>query len=132
MSRWLFVFFIVVPALEVLTFIKIGQLIGGWQTFFCVLLSGFIGIYICKLEARKVWGTARRLMAQGQIPGKEILDGICLFAGGILLITPGFLTDILGLFLILPATRILFRRWLQLYITAKIAKGQTRIFTRRS
>lgn len=128
MFRLLVVIMLVVPALEIAGLFAVGKLIGGWPTFGLILLTGFIGATLAKLEGRKVWFAAREQLAAGQIPGEAILDGICIFAGGLLLLTPGFFTDIAGFLLVFPVTRPLFKRLLRRFIRKRMASGQFRFW----
>ena len=124
MSRWIVVLLIVVPALEIWTIITIGKTIGGWQTFALIVLTGLLGTYLAKREAEKVWRDARVMMAAGQVPGRPVLDGLCVFAGGLLLLTPGFLTDVAGFLLLFPLTRLAFRQVMERLIRKKLAEGR--------
>jgi UPF0716 protein FxsA len=131
MFRILVVIMIVVPALEIWGLITVGKLIGGWQTFALILLTGFVGAFLARKEASRVWNYARMQLAAGQLPGRSILDGICIFAGGLLLLTPGFLTDTLGFLLVMPATRPFFRNALLHFIRTRINRGDISFFSRR-
>jgi UPF0716 protein FxsA len=117
MQRALLILFIVIPALELWGIIEVGHRIGGWPTFLLLIASGFAGGWLLKVEGRRVWMQAQRLMQAGQVPGFAILDGLCVLAGGILLMVPGFLSDIVGITLLLPFTRPFYRvlmyRWLE-------------------
>lgn len=130
-GRILLLLFIVVPALEIWAIIEVGQRIGGWQTFALIVLTGIVGAYFAKKETVKVWTYAQRDMAAGLPPGRHILDGICVFAGGVLLLSPGFLTDIVGILLVVPTTRVLFRNVLLVWIQRKLAQGRPFFFFRR-
>ncbi|MFD2613480.1 FxsA family protein [Paenibacillus gansuensis] len=123
MLKWLVILFIVVPALEVWSLIQMGQWIGGWQTFGLILLTGFLGAYLAKKEARKVFAAARAQMEAGRVPSTTILDGICVLAGGLMLLSPGFLTDIVGFLILFPPTRPFFRLTLQGFIQNRLMKG---------
>lgn len=123
MFRILLAVFIIVPALEVAGMITLGHFIGGWTTFALIVISGFLGAYLAKREGRRVWQYARHQMSMGQVPTESILDGICIFAGGIFLITPGFLTDIAGFLLVFPLTRPMFKMVLYAFIQKQISKG---------
>jgi len=131
MLRWLIVILIVVPALEILLFLTLGQIIGGWLTFALILLTGFIGAYLAKREFRRVIDYARHELAAGQIPATSILDGIAVFTGGLLLITPGFFTDTIGLFLLLPPTRRVIQAFFLQWLRKKINSGEFRFYIRR-
>lgn len=121
--RILVVIMVVVPALEIWGLLAVGKLIGGWQTFALILLTGFIGAFLAKREGRRVWREAQLDMANGRVPAQSIMDGICVFAGGLLLLTPGFLTDIVGFTLVLPFTRMYYRYWLGRFISNRIQNG---------
>ena len=123
MFRLAVILMIVIPALEIWILIMTGQWIGGWLTIGLLILSGFLGAFLTKREASKVWLYAKGQMSLGQVPTKSILDGICVFAGGILLLTPGFLSDILGFLLLVPSTRPYFSAWLLYLIQRKISGG---------
>lgn len=96
---------IIIPAIEITMLIYSGKIIGIWSTFLLIIFTGVLGAYLAKKQGLMVLRQAQEQMNYGQIPGNAILDGICVFAGGILLLTPGFITDILGFFLLLPVTR---------------------------
>lgn len=130
-GRILLVLFIIVPALELWTIVEVGKRIGGWQTFLVIVLTGIVGAYLAKKEAARVWAYAQRDMASGIVPTRAILDGICVFAGGVFLISPGFLTDIAGILLVLPFTRALFRSLLLVWIQKLLASGRPFFFFRR-
>lgn len=131
MYRLLLAVFIIVPALEISVMIALGRYIGGWATFALIVLSGIIGVYITRREGRKVWDYARYELSRGHLPAQSLLDGICLFIGGVLLITPGFLTDIVGFLLVFPWTRPMFKVALLALIQRQIGRGGFTFFFRR-
>jgi UPF0716 protein FxsA len=130
MYRLIILIMIVVPAVEIWGLITVGRMIGAWQTFGVLLLSGFIGAYLARREGKRVWALAKLQMSQRQVPTQSILDGICILVGGLLLLTPGFFTDLIGILLVIPPTRAIFRIWLVLLIQKKFLRGSTRIFRR--
>ncbi|NOV01248.1 FxsA family protein [Paenibacillus planticolens] len=131
MLRIIIAIFIVVPAIEISLLILMGHLIGGWATFAFIILSSVLGVYFAKREGRKVLEYARFEWSQGQLPAQHLLDGICIFLGGILLITPGFITDILGFLLVFPYTRTIFKVMLLALIRRQIGKGNIHWINRR-
>lgn len=131
MLRWLLILFIVVPAAEIYVLFSIGRLIGGWETFGLLLISGFLGAYLAKREGRRVWEYARFQLSRGEIPTDSILDGICIFTGGLLMITPGILTDVAGLLLVLPFTRPLAKLLLLRWIKRMIGSGNLHFYWKR-
>lgn len=131
MFRIVVLLLVVMPALEIWALIAVGKLIGGWQTFALLVLTGLAGALLVRREAGRVWHFARRQAAYGEIPTEAILDGICIFIGGILLLAPGFITDIAGLVFLLPPTRTHVRRGVLLLIRKKLLNGTVRFFYRR-
>lgn len=117
MYRWLFVVILILPIIEIWAILQVGEWLGGWTTFLMILATGIAGAYFARLEGRKVWLEARRQMETGQMPGRSLIDGLCVLLGGLLLLIPGFLSDIAGIVLLLPASRPVFRwiilQWLE-------------------
>lgn len=130
MFRIIVVLMVVIPALEIWLLLELGRLIGGWTTFLLILATGFIGAFLAKREFRRVVDFSRYELSRGTIPTASILDGICVFAGGLLLLTPGFVTDAFGFLLLFPGTRILFKAMLLKFIKKKIDSGQMQFFWR--
>jgi UPF0716 protein FxsA len=122
---------IVVPAIEIWGIIKASQWIGGWQTFLLIIGTGAIGAFLAKREGLKVWNQAQSKMSQGQIPGEAILDGLSIFAGGLLLLTPGFLTDTIGFLLVLPMSRYWIKKLLIRKLWNMIQNGNITFYFRR-
>ncbi len=101
---------LIVAGLEIATFILIGKEIGVIAVFIIIFATAFIGVHLAKTHARTTFIEAQQQMAQGQMPQKQIVDGLCILIGGILLIVPGFITDLVGLLLLIPSTRTFFQR----------------------
>ena len=109
----LVVVFIVVPLLELYVILQVGDAIGlGW-TLLLLLADSILGSILLKSQGRQVWQRFNEATAAGRIPHSEIIDGVLIIFGGAFLITPGFLTDILGLLFLIPPTRALFRRFVR-------------------
>ncbi|TFE27826.1 FxsA family protein [Cohnella luojiensis] len=106
----------------------VGKWIGGWATLALLIGSGALGAWLIKTEGRKVWQQARQQMEAGQAPGHSLLEGLCVLAGGILLIAPGFLSDIVGLTMLLPFTRPLYRLYIYRWLERKVRNGQFSIY----
>lgn len=124
MYKWLLAAFLIVPAIELWGILQAGSILGGWNTFFVIIAIGAAGAYFAKSEGRKVWTEAQRQLQSGQMPGRQLVDGICVLLGGVLLITPGFVTDLLGLLLIVPFTRPLFRGMILQWLEKRMRNGQ--------
>ena len=101
----IFILFIIIPIIEITLLINVGQWIGVWYTVGLVLLSAFIGVNMLRIQSLSTLTRARQKMDQGEIPGKEMGEGIVLAVGGALLVTPGFVTDIIGFCCLIPFTR---------------------------
>lgn len=130
MMRFLLILFIVVPTLEVFTIIQVGRVIGGWPTFLLIVTCSLLGAYLLKTQGARVWKQIREDMSQGRLPGEALLDGACILVGGTLLVTPGFLTDAIGLFLLLPGLRNLCKPLLKVWLLRMMSKGRITYFRR--
>ncbi len=105
----LIVLFIVVPIAELAVLIQIGQLIGVWWTIALLVADAILGSLLARSQGRSVWRRFNDALRAGRPPAREVMDGALVLFGGALLLTPGFLSDILGLFLLLPPTRAFVR-----------------------
>ena len=121
---------IIVPALEMGVLLLSGKTIGVIPTILLIIATGFIGAWLAKKQGIKAFRDAQLRMASGQLPGEAILDGLCILVGGIFLLTPGFITDLFGLVLLFPATRIFFKNWLKKWLEKKLRNGQFYIIRR--
>lgn len=102
--------FIVVPLAELYLLIQVGQAIGALPTIALLLADSVLGTVLLRSQGRQTWRRFNDALAAGRPPAKEVLDGALVIFGGAFLITPGFLTDIIGLLLLLPPTRAILRR----------------------
>ena len=97
--------FILVPLVELYFIIVVGDMIGALWTVLLVLMTAVIGVNLLRLQGMSTLSRAQQNMAQGQVPAMEMMEGVALAIAGILLITPGFITDSIGFLLLLPVTR---------------------------
>jgi UPF0716 protein FxsA len=104
------VLFVVVPLTEIYLIVQLGQVIGAWWTILLIIGSGILGSVLVRREGRRAWRALQEALSSGRMPAKELADGALILVGGTLLITPGFLSDVVGLAVILPLTRPLSRR----------------------
>jgi len=109
----LVILFIVVPIAELFVIIKVGELIGVWPTLALLLADALLGSLLLRYQGRGAWRRFNQALAERRFPGKEVADGVLIVIGGTLLLTPGFLSDIVGLFLLIPPTRAISRRLLR-------------------
>jgi UPF0716 protein FxsA len=131
MFRLLVLLFIVVPAIELWGLISVGKLIGGWTTVGLVILTGVLGAWLAKQQGLQVLRLVQLQLSRGQLPTDALLDGVLVLVGGILLLTPGFFTDIAGLVLLIPYTRMFVRFFLKKWIVSLIASGRITMIFRR-
>lgn len=123
----LFLLFAIVPVLELLILIKIGSRLGAVNTVALVVLTALLGVMLVRLEGLRTLRQIQRTLSQGQIPAEELLDGVLICVGGILLLTPGVLTDLLALVLLIPYPRWHFKRWLRRRFDRMMASGNARL-----
>src|ERR687887_1145588 len=109
MALLLVLIFIVLPVAEIYVIIKVGEAIGVLPTIALLILDGFLGAALLRHQGRAAWQRFNEALAAGKVPAREVLDGAMVIMGGAFLITPGFITDIIGLLLLLPPTRAIFR-----------------------
>lgn len=131
MFRYIVIALIVVPALELIVIFQMGKLIGGWYTFGLIIATGFSGAWLARREGLKVWQQAQNQLSSGQLPGDSIVDGICVFTGGLLLLTPGLLTDVVGFLLVFPLSRPMFKGWIYSLLRKMAERGNTHFIWRR-
>ncbi|OBR62969.1 hypothetical protein A7K91_09640 [Paenibacillus oryzae] len=117
MVKWIVPVILLLPIIEIWGILQVGDWLGGWNTFLLLLVTSGLGAYFARLEGRKVWQEVQRQTQQGIMPGRSLIDGLCVLVGGILLLLPGFFSDIAGLLLLLPPTRPIFKglilKWLE-------------------
>ena len=123
----LFLLFTVVPLLELYILIKIGGYIGAFPTVGLVVLTALLGFVLARFEGLRKLEQIKRSLSQGIVPAEEMLDGVLIFVGGVLLIIPGVLTDLFALILLIPYTRTIFKRWLRRRFDRMIATGNIRL-----
>lgn len=121
--RIIFLALIIIPAIEIGIFVWVGGMIGPWWVVSLIVLSGILGVALAKKEGAQTWIKARKSTKKGQMPAAEIIDGICIFIGAVLLFSPGFLTDIVGLLLVIPYTRYFLKLGIVKWIQSKVSKG---------
>jgi UPF0716 protein FxsA len=109
MPLLLILIFIVVPIAELAVLIQVGQLIGVWWTILLLIADAMLGSWLLKTQTRSAWRRFNEALAGGRVPHREVVDGVLVIFGGVLLLTPGFITDVFGLLFLFPPTRVLLR-----------------------
>ena len=121
----LIVLFITVPILELFVILQIGQLIGPWWTIALLVGDSILGSMLMRSQGRAAWRRFNDAIAGGRPPAREVLDGVLIIFGGALLLTPGFVTDVVGLTFLLPPTRAVLRRVLARRLLRRMVVGMT-------
>ena len=116
---FLVILFIVVPILELYVIIQVGQWIGVWPTLALLLADAIAGSMLLKHQGRSAWRRFNEALAARRFPGKEVADGVLIVIGGTLLLSPGFITDVFGLLLLIPPTRAIARRVLKRFTVGR-------------
>ena len=109
----LFLAFTLIPMIELTLLIKLGIAIGVFNTVLLVIVTGFSGAYLARAQGYRTMLRVRERLNHGEMPAEDLIDAVIIFAAGLVLLTPGLLTDIAGLLLLLPITRTPFKRWLR-------------------
>src|SRR3954449_1371278 len=123
--------FIAVPLAELAVIIQVGQAIGVWWTIGLLLVDSIFGAWLMRHQGRASWRRFNAALQEGRVPTREVLDGALVIFGGALLLTPGFITDILGLVLLIPPSRALVRAVLARRLAHRMVAAATRPRTGR-
>ncbi|MFP4243935.1 MAG: FxsA family protein [Ectothiorhodospira sp.] len=108
----LLILFFTIPLVEIYILIRVGGIIGVWPTVGLVVLTAVLGAYLLRRQGLATLTRMQRNLDQGELPAKELMEGVFLVIGGALLLTPGFFTDAFGFACLIPATRQVMARWL--------------------
>lgn len=116
----LLLLFVVVPIVELYAIIQVGQAIGAGWTILLLIADSVLGTVLMRSQGRRAWLRFSEAVASGRPPAKETVDGALVILGGALLVTPGFISDLLGFSLLLPPTRALIRRLVLRNVTSRM------------
>jgi UPF0716 protein FxsA len=127
----LLLLFIVVPIAELAVIIQVGEAIGVWWTIALLIADSALGSLLMRHQGRAAWRRFGTSVRSGRVPAREVLDGTLVLFGGAMLVTPGFLSDVLGALLLLPPTRavirgMLVRRYGQRLVVSMTSRGAVR------
>lgn len=125
--RWL-PMLVIAMLIEIGGIYMMGRWIGGLGAFALLIATVVLGLWLIKTEGRRVWQQAQQQMQAGQVPGHTLLEGLCVLAGGILLIVPGFISDIIGITMIVPFTRPVYRLIMYRWLERKVRNGSFSIY----
>ena len=116
--------FILMPLIELAILVYVGTIIGPLYTILIVVVTGMLGASLAKSQGLAILAKIRRSLDAGIIPSNEFFEGALVLAGGLLLLTPGIITDIIGFAMLIPPTRFLIVKWLRHVIQRKIQSGE--------
>ena len=122
----LIVLFVTVPILELFVILQIGDLLGVWPTIALLIADSVLGSLLLRSQGRAAWRRFTVATSSGRVPHREVLDGALIIFGGALLLTPGFVTDTVGLLFLLPPTRAVFRGLLVRRFAGRMIASATR------
>lgn len=120
----IFLLFTVVPTIELYLLIQIGKQIGAFETVWMVVIVGFVGAWLAKREGLGVLRAIQADLARGLPPADRVIEGLLVLVGSVLLITPGVLTDVFGIFMLLPPTRRWMAPALRRWLTKRFLEGE--------
>lgn len=119
----LFLLFTIVPIIEIYLIIKTGQVIGPLPTVLLLLAISFAGSWLVRAQGFQVMRSIQSELASGRLPAARLMDGAMVLVGGVLLLTPGFFTDALALFFLIPFTREFIKRKIGAWLQRRMAAG---------
>ena len=121
--------FLLLPVLEIFVLIQVGGVIGAWPTVGLLIAETALGAWIVRREGRRAWRALQETARRGVLPDREVADAALVMAGGVLLLVPGFVTDVVGLAFVLPFTRPLVRRVLSAFAARRMRAAEERAAT---
>ena len=121
----LFLFFLLVPAAEIWLLIEVGGVIGVGWTLVSIVATALAGAALVRSQGIAIFGRIQREMATGRVPTSDMLEGLLLLLAGAVLLTPGFLTDIIGFAILIPPLRLRLSRWVLLRAAMKVHRQHT-------
>ena len=116
--------FVLTPLVELAILVYLGTVIGALYTVLIVVGTGILGAYMARVQGLAALSRIRSSIERGIIPSNELFDGALILAGGLLLLTPGIITDIVGFIVLVPQTRRIIGRWLRSFISRRIQRGE--------
>ncbi len=123
----LFAAFVILPIVEIYILLKIGTHIGAAWTIFLVIATAFAGAWLARMQGAQTMQRLRLNLQQGIPPTDDILNAFLIFAAGLVFLTPGFLTDVLGLLVLIPSSRRVIKGWLVQKIDQWMRQGNVHI-----
>lgn len=115
----LFLAFTIIPVVEIYLLIQIGTIFGALTSIAMVIVTGFLGAYLARIQGLQTLFRIQKSLREGQMPSRELLDALLIGIAGLVLLTPGFLTDAFGFLLLIPNTRTAIKQWLHRQIEVR-------------
>ena len=109
----LFLAFTIIPIIEIYLLIEIGSIFGALTAVILVILTGFLGAFLARMQGLQTFFRIQESLREGRMPSGDLLDALLIVIAGLVLLTPGFLTDSAGFLLLIPATRNFIKYWLR-------------------
>ena len=122
-----FLAFTLIPLLELWLLVEVGRVIGGLSTILLVIATGIAGAWLARLQGMQTMLRVRESLARGFVPAEEMLDALLIFVAGVMLITPGLITDLFGLLVLFPPSRRVFKQWLRRKLDELSRRGTVHI-----
>ena len=123
----LFLAFTIIPFLELAILVHLGGYLGFLNTLVIVILTAIVGAYLAKLQGLQTMLKVRSSLSRGELPAEDLFDAMIIFAAGVVLLTPGFITDLGGILLLIPFTRNAFKRWLRIRFDNWVSQNKMNI-----
>src|SRR3954453_15753225 len=116
--------FVAVPILQIYVIIQVGQVLGAWWTILLLVADSILGGWLIRREGRRAWVALTTTLQSGRMPATELADGALILVGGTLMLSPGFVTDAVGILLVLPFTRPIARRFLSRMVARRLLEAR--------
>ncbi len=124
----LIIIFVLTPIIELFVLIELGKMIGTWNTIAIVVVTGVVGAMLAKSQGLSVIRDIQTDLMNGILPADRLFDGALVLVGGVLLVTPGIITDLLGFLLLIPLTRAGVKRVLKKWFKKKLRSGEVQMY----
>lgn len=112
MGFYIFILLVLMPVVEIALLIEIGSIIGTLETILLIVITAVLGTFLLRRQGTSVLQRTQQSLNAGEMPVSEVFEGVCLLGAGVLLLTPGFVTDGVGFLLLIPSMRLMLGRWL--------------------
>lgn len=117
------------PAIEIFVLIQVGARMGFINTIFALIVIGILGVGLARAQGRYVLSQMQQTLARGEVPASQVLQGLLVFIGGMLFLIPGFVSDVVAIFLVFPGTRHAIAGLVRKSLEKKVQSGQFRVFS---